>query len=329
MKNSWIRLGCFLTGYNYKIVMNSSEISAMKVKQNLSALMIVCILWSFIGFSFTQRYLKAELLGSIFGAILSCVIIIQIERQIILSVYHNKYLYFMRLIIALMMAVIGSVIIDQVIFKQDVEKRKISSLDKEVNQVFPIKSEELRLQTKYIDSTLSAKEASRDKLADDLSRNPTIKIYNNQSSATPVLSTTTDSANNVSSKTVLIKSKSTSSTSIPNPKMGMLEALDKQISDIRIQKMRKDNDLLTLRSSIEKDIKEKVGFLDELKIMVELISESIVARAVWGIWFLILLGLELFILASKMGEQPNVYDETLIHQEKVQKRKLELLAKPE
>src|SRR5215217_7868665 len=256
MKNWWIKLGCFLTGYNYNIVANSSEVTAMKVKQNLSALLIVCVLWSFIGFSFTQRYLKADLLGSIFGALLSCMIIIQIERQIILSVYHNRYLYIMRLLIALMMAVIGSVIIDQVIFKQDVEKRKISLLDKEVNQVFPIKSEELRLQTKYIDSTLSAKELLRDKLSADLSKNPTIKVYSNQSSATPVVSTVTDSANNVTSKTILMKSKTTSSTSIPNPKMVMLNALDNQISDIRKQKVLKDNDLLTLRSSIEKDIKE-------------------------------------------------------------------------
>jgi hypothetical protein len=326
MKDWWIKLGCFLTGYNYRMVINSSEITAMKVKQNLSAMLIVCILWSFIGFSFSQRYLRLELLGSMFGGVLACFIIIQIERQIILSVYHNRFLYAMRLFIALMMAVIGSVIIDQVIFKEDIEKRQISLIDKEVNKIFPIKSEELRLQTKYSDSTLSAKELVREKLSEDLSKNPTIKIYSNQSSASPVVLTTTDSTDKVSSKATMMTTKSTSSTSIANPKMEMLVALDKQIAEIRIEKLKKDADLLNLRSSVEKDLKSKVGFIDELKVLVGLINESIAAKAVWIIWFLILLGLELFILASKMGEKSNVFDQTLIHQEEVHKRKLALLS---
>jgi hypothetical protein len=326
MKNWWVKVGCFLTGYNFNIVMNSSEVAAMKVKQTVSALLIVCILWSFIGFTFTDRYLKAELLGSIAGAILACIIIIQIERQIILSVYRNNYLYGMRITIAVMMAIIGSVIIDQVIFQQDIEKRQISLLDKEVNTIFPIKSEELRLQIKYLDSALSAKEVSRNTLSEDLSKHPTIKIYSNQTSTTPIVSTTTDSAKTVSSKTTMMDSKTTSVNSIPNPKMEMLGAIDIQIADLRKLKTQKDNDLLTLRSSIEKDLKEKVGFIDELKVMVQLITESYVALGVWLIWFFILLGLELFILASKMGEQSNVYDETLKHQERIQKRKLQLLA---
>lgn len=76
MKNWWIRFGCFLTGYNYGIVRNSSEVAAKAVKKYTAALVIVCILWSFIGYSFTYRYLQGGLVASLIGAILAIVIIV-------------------------------------------------------------------------------------------------------------------------------------------------------------------------------------------------------------------------------------------------------------
>jgi hypothetical protein len=53
------------------------------------------------------------------------IIVIQIERQIILSVGKNKLVPLFRVAIEVVMAVIGSVIIDQIIFREDVEKVRI------------------------------------------------------------------------------------------------------------------------------------------------------------------------------------------------------------
>ena len=146
MKNWWIKFGCFLIGYNYGIVRNSSEVAAKAVKRYTSALMIVCILWSFIGYSFTNRYLHGGTRGSILGALIFILIIIQIERQIILSLYRSNWLYFSRGIIALMMALIGAIIIDQIIFKEDIELEKITFIQARVDKAFGPKTEELRNQ---------------------------------------------------------------------------------------------------------------------------------------------------------------------------------------
>ena len=325
MKNWWVKLACFLTGYNFNIVIGSSEITISKVKQTISALLIVCIIWGFVGYVFTQRYLGGDVLASAIGSLIACIIVIQIERQIILSIEPGKWLLIMRTIIALMMAIIGSVIVDQVIFKDDIEKRKISMIDAEVNRVLPLKSEELRSQIRSLDSTLLAKEAQRNNLETDLARNPTIKIYSGQTTPISVPTIITDSAKNTTTKTRIVNTKSTSISSVPNPKRELIKPLDLLIMEIRNQKVRKDDALLSLRSRIEKDINSKVGFLDELNIMFKIIGESVIAMFVWGIWFAILFGLELFIVASKYGEKANVYDATLKHQEAMQKRKLELL----
>lgn len=326
MKNWWVKLGCFLAGYNYNIVNSSSEVAVMKVKQTISALLVVCIIWAFVGYVFTNRYLDGNIFESIGGSIIACIVIVQIERQIILSINPSGVLFAMRILIAVMMAIIGSVIIDQVIFKADIEKRKISLLDAEVNKIYPVKSEELRLQIKSLDSTLLAKEGQRVSLDAELSRSPTIKIYNSQTSPLTVPVTTTDSTGKTTTVMNVVNAKSTSVSSEPNPKRDLVKPLDVQIASIRDIKMKKDEALLVLRSSLEEDINSKVGFLDELKIMFSILQESNIALGVWLIWLFILFGLELFILASKMGETSNVYDETLKHQERLFKRKLELLS---
>src|SRR5690606_21961417 len=110
-RNLWIKFGCFLTGYNYPIVMASSEVAVKAVKRYTSALIIVSIIWAFVGFTFTNRYLHASTWGSVAGAVIMVIIIVQVERQIILSVTPSKWLYIFRGLIAIMMAILGAIII--------------------------------------------------------------------------------------------------------------------------------------------------------------------------------------------------------------------------
>ena len=85
MKNLWLKIGCMLTGYKYLIISDASEASTRTVKKYVSALLIVSMLWGFIGFSFANRYLQTSTSASSIVALIMIVIVIQIERQIILS----------------------------------------------------------------------------------------------------------------------------------------------------------------------------------------------------------------------------------------------------
>jgi len=323
----WLKFGCFLTGYNYHIVKASSEVSAKTVKRYTSAMIIICLLWSFVGYTFAERYVKAGWFGSIVGGIVMCLIIVQIERQIILSIHKNNFLFVFRGVIAIMMAVLGSIIIDQMIFKEDIEQKKILLLDNKVNSIYPLKAKELKTQISELDTTINSKELERKNLVGDLSLNPTIKIVTSQVSSVPVPTTTIDSTNKPIYDTKLLKSKSSTISSIENPKMSLLAPLDNQIAYLRQQKSIKDNAMLTLRESVEKDIKSKVGFLDELNIMISLVTQSLAAMIVYVVLFLFLFGLEMFILVSKWGDNVrNDYDETVIHQMDLQLYKLKLLA---
>jgi hypothetical protein len=112
---------------------------------------------------------------------------------------------------------------------------------------------------------------------------------------------------------------------IPNPKLELLPAIDQKIVALRQEKGKKDNELLALRPVVEAALKEHTGFLDELDLMISIMSKSVVAVITWLIWFFLLLGLELFILVSKWKEPETDYDEVIKQQMEIHLKRLRLL----
>lgn len=325
MKDWWLKFGCFLTGYNYQIVKACSEVTAKEVKRFAAALLIVCILWAFVGFSFADRYLKAGFWGSLAGAALFVTIILQVEKQIILSLHPTKLLYISRGIIALAMSLIGSIIIDQIILKEDIDIKKRELVDEKVNKQMPSKSRELREQIFQLDSALMLKEAERSKLQADIMANPTIVAVT--TSSTPIVLTNTEIDSNNTKRTTQStrNSQVVTRSAIANPNIELVKTLDDVIGKIRLDKNAKDSALVQLRPNLEKEILSRNGFLDELEVMFRLISDSWIALFVWLLWIVIILGIELFVLISKWGEHTTDYNAMIMHQMKMHLHKLHLL----
>ncbi|GCC50113.1 DUF4407 domain-containing protein [Chryseotalea sanaruensis] len=319
LRQQWIKLGCFLTGYNPNILAGCSEISTKRVLRYTSAITIICFLWAFIGYCFSSRYLKLDWYYSIVSALFAITIVVQIERQVILSPKGNNLPLVFRMVIALLMAIIGSVIIDQIMFKDDIEQQKIIMMDDKIKVVLPAKSEELKRQIRSIDSAVMQKENERSHLIDDINKHPTITIF---SKKTTQLNPVGNKADSLKKETVVRASQQ-----IQNPKMNLLKPLDDQIASLRDEKYKKDSLLLMLRPSVEAELKEKVGFLDELDLMFQILGNSNIALITWSIWFLLLLGLELFIVVSKLNEPETDYDKMLEQQTLLHYKRIELLGK--
>lgn len=328
MKNWWIKFGCFLIGYNYGIVRNSSEVSAKAVKRYTAALLIVCILWSFIGYTFTKRYVHGGTWGSLVGSLVFVVIIIQIERQIILSINPTKWLYIARGVIAMLMAIIGAIIIDQIIFKEDIDLEKITFIEARVKKALVPKTEELRNQIANLDTAIYKKEFERANLIADVGKNPTTVVYSTQLSTKieEIIKYDTITKKQIKSTKSLPVTVPISSN-VTNPKISLIPPLDDATKNLRTQKTEKESTLLNIRPQLEKEISSKVGFLDELEVMYILITRSGVALSIWLIWFLFLLGLEMLVLISKINEKENDYEKTVKHHMDLQMKKLDLFAK--
>ena len=274
MNDRWIQFGCFLTGYKYEILRGCSEISHRAVKRYTAALLIICILWAFIGYSFVQNYLKATWYFSLLGAALFVLIILQVERQIILSDSNGRFKYWVRGLIAIIMAVIGSIIIDQIIFRQDIEHKALFELNAQVDSLLPAKQAELKRQVAGIDSSINRKEAERKALIDELTKNPTIKIMSKQTQIIPTSTTTTDSNKNTTTNTSVVQKTASVINSVPNPKAAMLAPIDQQIKDLQTVKMTQEDRIIKLREEVEKEAKANKGFLYELKLMCHILLDS-------------------------------------------------------
>lgn len=321
MKDIWLKLGCYVTGYNYTIIKNSSEASAKTVKKYLSAILIVSILWGFIGYTFAQRYLHTGVAGSALVSLVMIIIVIQIERQIILSVGKNNLVPVFRTLIGIVMAVIGSVIIDQIIFREDVEKVKISNLQAEVNNILPVKTRELDLQISQLDSAILAKEAERTALIDEITRKPFIKSASSETRHFQMQRNTGTGE----MKDTLVKRTDLALNDVVNPKTTLLPDIEEQISQLRSQKTEKENTKINIREALETELGSKTGFLDELKILFSILLSSWIAMIVWSMFFLFLMSIEVLVLVNKFGEEKTDYESIILHQKDVRIKMLDKL----
>lgn len=323
----WVKFGCFLTGYDFNLLSNCSEIAVRKVKKYTAALIIISIIWAFVGYTFCNRYIKLGPYQSLLGALVATIIVLQIERQILMVQKSSNGVAWVRGTIAVLMAFIGALVIDQIIFKDDIEKAKMQSNQEKVNMLMPLRSDQLGKQLSSLDTALYLKELERANLIKDINANPTIKFVEVSKSQIPATTYTADTVNGTKAKIVMKNVQTTSLKSMQNPKYAQLAPLDAQISNLRSQKVKKEAVLLDLRAELEQEVGSKIGFLDELNMMMLLLSKSAIAIVVYFIWFLFLLFLELLILISKRSDTDSDYEMAIQHQMALHNKKIELLMK--
>lgn len=314
MADLWLKISCFFTGYNYQIVKNSSELASKMVKKNMSALIIISLIWNFIGYNFTARYLHGNALVSSIVAIILVIVVIQIERQILLTINKNKVGFIFRGIIGLVMAFLGSIIIDQVIFKDDIEKNQIDNVQLAVNNVLPLKSAELKEQIIQIARAIEEKESERAAILEELGRKPTIP--------TP---TSVGKYEKDSTGRLVMVGREVTYQSLPNPKADLIPKIDEQIAQLRTDITRKEDQLLNMRNNIEEELKSKTGFLDEINALFKVVFSSYASIFVWGLLFFFFFALELFILINKLSDEHTDYEEIVMHQRETRRRQLEKL----
>jgi hypothetical protein len=261
------------------------------------------------------------------GAILSDIIVIQIERQIILSIHPTRWLFIFRGCLAFLMALLGAVIIDQILFEKDIELEKISYISSRIDKLLPEKTAELRNQIMKLDTTISIKEAEKKDYIKDVRKNPTISLKTTQTHSIPTSFKGTDIFGRDSIRVITSRSTSTTTNSILNPTLSFIQSIDSTISEMRNQKALKENQLLNIRSEMEKEMKEKIGFIDELKVMHRLITNSNVAFAFWLLWILFFLLIEMLVLVAKKGNKDSDYEKAVLHHMNLQIRKLDALSK--
>ena len=116
-------IGLFLIGWDKNIMKECGEASYRQYRKLLSAICIMMVLWGTIGYCFADRYLNIE--SCFLKACVSLAfmfIVLCVERVIILNVGKAYAMGGMRFLMAICMAILGSCIFDQIIFRNDIQQ---------------------------------------------------------------------------------------------------------------------------------------------------------------------------------------------------------------
>ncbi len=306
-RNTWfVRLGCFLTGYNCDLLRQCSEASYKQLKRYTSALLIIMPLWGFIGFFISKIYMKTDWITSLIAAVFMMFIVVMIERQIILGVGRNGWLSVFRLLLGAVMAVLGATVIDQIFFQDDIERAKVETVQKDVNRILPQKTKELNRMIQEKDSLLAVKEMKYRKLMTELDKKPFLTLTN--------VRVKRDSTGKVVERMRVTEK-------VKNPKFDERDRLHEEIKMLSDEKDKLSRQLLTIRDTIEADLRSRKGFLYELGIMMDVVKKNSTAKVVYILWFAFLLAIELLVVISKLLAKASDYDYLIEAQQESRMRK--------
>lgn len=297
--NWWIKLGCKLTGWSSSVLSQCSEASKTQLSKYTSALLILMIVWSITGFCFAQRYIGFPIWGCILVSLVFVTIVVMIERQILLALHPTKKLATFRLVIAIIMAIVGSSIFDQTMFGKDIDKQMADTIELQTADL-------TQKRVSNIDSKLMAFQIEKDslnkvnsELQADVNAHPWIiqkSVTNSQDRLV------------VNGKIKVVNNPSVTTNQVANPKQMVIAANNEKIKQIVLQ----ENDLNKKRLTVEEDTRKEchanVGFLEELEAMVSIVTTRTVAGIFYVIFFLLLMSLELFVVTSKMGDEECDYE---------------------
>ena|SRR5690606_16169088 len=314
MKDWWLKFGCFLTGFNYKLIKNSSEQSSKNVRKYTSAMLLIVLIWFFIGYSFATRYLHLELGGGLIGGFIMCFVIVQIERIIILSTKVSTWSSLFRVLLALVMSILGAFIMDQITFKDDIELRKAQVMDERVKVAVKQSEEDLQRQIDDLDKHITTTTQKYQQVSNELQKNPVIVTsYTNRS-------VTTDNQGKEVNST-----SSTNKSVMENPKKLEMEQLHKQIETLQTKKFALSESITTIKERKEQELKTKTGFIDELTLLHDVVTSSNIGIFVYLLFLLFFLAIELFVLVMKLTDKESDYDRLVQHQTAIRIQMLDKL----
>lgn len=302
-KNRYLRFCCFLTGLSFPLIRNSSEQSVKNAKKYTGALLIIMLVWFFIGYCFATRYLHMGAVGGVVGGLLMSFIILQIERIIILSHHISWGGKAFRILLGVVMAFLGAMIMDQFTFKDDIEHRRVQVLDERVKDAIKTSEQDIRIQVMEIDSMINATNLRYNEVSEEINAKPYFTVALTESSVAR------DAEGNKTGTTTNVKREA-----IPNPRTGELEKLNEQIKSLTERRFDVLNTISSLKEKKEDELKKATGFLDELILLKEVISLSWVGIFVYCLFLFFFLSLELFILVMKLSDKESDYDKLIDHQ---------------
>ena len=315
-------IGCFLIGWDKSILNECGEASYRQYRKLLSAICIMMVLWGTIGYCFADRYINIESCAlKICVAIAFMFIVLCVERVIILTVGKARLMSVMRVLLALCMAVLGSCIFDQIIFRNDIQQAILEHredvIGTTITKRLAIYDSDIQRITQEMDSLSKATIA----LNEELQRRPVIKGTNVSTHEQVV-------GMDENGKPQKVRTQTVNTVTLANPLAEQLKANNDQIQIYSGQLEQLRQDKKEVAEKVREEMSQRApGFIEELEATLKVVSQSKVSLAFYITLFCFLTFLELFVLTIKMGESKCDYELIVENQLSLRKNLMEQTAR--
>lgn len=315
--NIFTKFGCYLIGWNPAILKDCGEASHRMLKRYISAIVILSIIWGAIGFCFAERYMGIEsFIGKVATSLIFILVIICIERFIILAVGKLGMAGVFRFVLAIMMAVLGSAVFDQIIFHQDISVKMKEVRTEQINKEIPKRMAYLDSDIKRVTLLIDSIGEANISLYQKLAKNPVIV-------ATNVSTTTKENGKDADGKPNIETINNVTKVNVENPLSGQVKANESALKIYQNQLDEYQKMKISIADVVRSEYeKAPIGFLEELKALMSILREDTVALIFYLFLFGFLLFLELLVVSSKSGDSTSDYDLIVEHQLNIKKETL-------
>ena len=258
---------------------------------------------------FADRYINIEsCILKVCVSLAFMFIVLCVERVIILTVGKARLMTVMRVMLALCMAVLGSCIFDQIIFRNDIKQTIQDHREDVIKETITKRMSIFEKDERRIKSDMDSLGKATLALNEELKKNPTIEM-------TDVSTVKTGAGTDENGNPIFQTSTTVNKKKMPNPMAGQLNANNEQIQLYQNQLEQIRQDKKDIFKTVTEEVHSRpVGFIEELEATLKVVSNSWISLVFYLILFCFLTFLELFVLTIKMGESKCDYELIVEHQ---------------
>ena len=331
LKSIWTKLKCLLIGFDYNLISDSSIKSKKLLTQYFSAILILIIVWFFVGFQLIREYVNGDDLWLSLGTgFTGTIIVIMVERQIILSQSVNFFQKSVRIFLGVVMAFIGATVIDAALFRNDIEiKKKIYNKEK-INKRVQIRINELEKQYTSKEDEKTKVLLNLEKITSKIAKKGSkIKTFTSSYKSYPKKDSIGNQMFDLLGKPITYRVYDRQTILVDNPEMLTADRLRSELNRINQLLETNSQKKFDLRELVIKEVNSEKGIIEDLVILKELLMEDIVGIIFYLAFFSFFLMIEMLVIISKLSASKQTFDyyEKIKYQEELSMLKLKRLMK--
>jgi len=137
-----LKLCCFLLGEDYALLKTNTPQSRKKVYLQATAIMVPVITWAVLGYLIACDILSHDVQAGLFTSLAFGLIVFALERLILMGNGHWTIVT-LRILLAVAIALLAAMFIDQLIFKSDIDQELSLMKEEQKEEAFKIASADL------------------------------------------------------------------------------------------------------------------------------------------------------------------------------------------